>query len=183
MSKTYMMGDGKLTEEDRIALEQTKVGEDQILKDIQQRDQQNEEQRKRVTLEMLLQTKINPHEDRVLVWPDPVELRTEGGIIKPTEVVEKERPMMGTILAVGPAKKQEISHTNKLLLAILRFHENQHAGAYPVSGDLEREMEANIPLHPGMRVLYGRFAGTPTECPDTKEPLLIMRPTDIFANV
>jgi co-chaperonin GroES (HSP10) len=183
MSKTYMMGDGKLTEEDRLALDQAKIGEDQLLKEVQLRDQQNEQKKNKVTLRQLLATKINPHEDRVLVWPDPIESTTEGGIIKPKEVIEKERPMMGTVLAVGPAKKLEISHTNKLLLAILRFHENNNANSYPQSGDLEREMEAHIPLHPGMRVLYGRFAGTETLDPETKEPLLIMRPTDIFANV
>jgi len=183
MSKTYMMGDGKLSEEERTLLENTKAEEDTLMKDVQLRDQQNEARRKSVTLEMLLKTSICPHEDRVLIWPDPIESKTEGGIIKPKEVMEKERPLMGTVLAVGPAKRQEVSYTNKLLLAILRFLENTK-DCYPTSGDIEREMEyATTPLKLGMHVLYGRFAGTPTEDPETKEPLLIMRPTDIFANV
>lgn len=45
---------------------------------------------------------LNPLQDRVLVKPAEPETKTTGGIIIPDTA--KEKPMEGTIVAVGPGK-------------------------------------------------------------------------------
>ena len=52
-------------------------------------------------------TKVNikPLADRVLVEPAAAEEKTAGGIIIPDTA--KEKPQKGTIVAVGPGKKDE----------------------------------------------------------------------------
>ena len=49
--------------------------------------------------------KINPLADRVLVKPAPAEEKTIGGIIIPDTA--KEKPLQGTVLAVGNGTKDE----------------------------------------------------------------------------
>lgn len=48
---------------------------------------------------------FKPNEDRVLVQPAPAEEKTAGGIIIPDTA--KEKPQLGTVVAVGPGKKDE----------------------------------------------------------------------------
>jgi len=48
---------------------------------------------------------IKPLADRVLVEPAAAEVKTAGGIIIPDTA--KEKPQKGTIVAVGPGKKDE----------------------------------------------------------------------------
>ncbi len=48
---------------------------------------------------------IKPLADRVLVKPAEAEMKTAGGIIIPDTA--KEKPQKGTIVAVGPGKKDE----------------------------------------------------------------------------
>ncbi|MCE1168111.1 MAG: co-chaperone GroES [Sphingobacteriia bacterium] len=48
---------------------------------------------------------IKPLADRVLVLPSPAETRTSGGLIIPDTA--KEKPLRGTIVAVGNGKKDE----------------------------------------------------------------------------
>ena len=49
--------------------------------------------------------KIQPLADRVLIKPAPAEEKTVGGIIIPDTA--KEKPQKGTVVAVGPGKKDE----------------------------------------------------------------------------
>ncbi|MCK9421936.1 MAG: co-chaperone GroES [Bacteroidales bacterium] len=49
--------------------------------------------------------KIKPLADRVLVDPAEAEEKTAGGIIIPDTA--KEKPQKGTVVAVGPGKKDE----------------------------------------------------------------------------
>ena len=49
--------------------------------------------------------KIKPLADRVIIEPAAAEQKTSGGIIIPDTA--KEKPQKGTVLAVGPAKKDE----------------------------------------------------------------------------
>ena len=46
---------------------------------------------------------MRPINDRVLVKPAPAEEKTAGGIIIPDTA--KEKPQRGTVIAVGPGKK------------------------------------------------------------------------------
>ena len=48
---------------------------------------------------------IQPLEDRVLITPAPAEEKTVGGIIIPDTA--KEKPLQGTVVAVGEGKKDE----------------------------------------------------------------------------
>ncbi len=48
---------------------------------------------------------IKPLADRVLVQPAAAEEKTAGGIIIPDTA--KEKPQKGTVVAVGPGKKDE----------------------------------------------------------------------------
>jgi chaperonin GroES len=48
---------------------------------------------------------IKPLADRVVVEPAPAEEKTPGGIIIPDTA--KEKPQKGTVVAVGPGKKDE----------------------------------------------------------------------------
>ncbi|GAB1405919.1 MAG: co-chaperone GroES [Lentimicrobiaceae bacterium] len=52
-------------------------------------------------------TKVNvkPLADRVLIQPAAAEQKTAGGIIIPDTA--KEKPQRGTVVAVGPGKKDE----------------------------------------------------------------------------
>ena len=48
---------------------------------------------------------FKPNEDRVLVEPAAAEEKTAGGIIIPDTA--KEKPQQGTVVAIGPGKKDE----------------------------------------------------------------------------
>jgi len=52
-------------------------------------------------------TKVNikPLADRVVIEPMPAEEKTAGGIIIPDTA--KEKPQRGTVVAVGPGKKDD----------------------------------------------------------------------------
>lgn len=52
-----------------------------------------------------MEVKIKPLADRVVVKPAPAEEKTASGIIIPDTA--KEKPQRGTIVAVGPGKKDE----------------------------------------------------------------------------
>jgi len=49
--------------------------------------------------------KIKPLADRVLIEPAAAEEKTAGGIIIPDTA--KEKPQKGTVVAIGPGKKDE----------------------------------------------------------------------------
>ncbi len=52
-----------------------------------------------------MKVNIKPLADRVVVEPAEVEQKTAGGIIIPDTA--KEKPQKGTVIAVGPGKKDE----------------------------------------------------------------------------
>ncbi|WP_185868378.1 co-chaperone GroES [Blattabacterium cuenoti] len=53
----------------------------------------------------MMEVKIKPLSDRVLVKPDPAETKTSSGIIIPDTA--KEKPQKGTVIAVGKGKKND----------------------------------------------------------------------------
>jgi chaperonin GroES len=63
-----------------------------------------------------MSVKFKPLADRVLVQPAPAEQKTTSGIIIPDTA--KEKPLKGTVVAVGPGKKDE-SMTVKVGDAVL----------------------------------------------------------------
>lgn len=71
---------------------------------------------------------IRPLDNRVVIEPLEEETTSAGGIVLPDNV--KEKPMMGTIIAIGPGKALE--------------------------NGSRRDLELNL----GDKVLYGKYAGT-----------------------
>jgi len=53
----------------------------------------------------MTQVNVKPLADRVLIEPAAAEKKTAGGIIIPDTA--KEKPQRGTVVAVGPGKKDE----------------------------------------------------------------------------
>ncbi|MCB9016457.1 MAG: co-chaperone GroES [Lentimicrobiaceae bacterium] len=53
----------------------------------------------------MTQVNVKPLADRVLIEPAAAEVKTAGGIIIPDTA--KEKPQRGTVVAVGPGKKDE----------------------------------------------------------------------------
>jgi chaperonin GroES len=53
----------------------------------------------------MTQVNVKPLADRVLIEPAAAELKTAGGIIIPDTA--KEKPQRGTVVAIGPGKKDE----------------------------------------------------------------------------
>jgi chaperonin GroES len=72
--------------------------------------------------------KIKPLADRVVIKPEVAEEKTKGGIILPDTA--KEKPVVGTVIAVGPGKKGD-------------------------DGKIQ-PMEVKV----GDKVLYGKYSGT-----------------------
>lgn len=182
MAKTYLMGDGKMTEEDRLNLQ--KHYEELEARDRKwaQEQKEREKAKKEVTLAELLATEIRPQEDRIVVWRDKAKTVTEGGIIKPNEVLQNERPAKGTVIAVGPGKSNE-NLTQELLLAIL-IATDVDLNYVETAERLESRINTSTSNYkPGDRIMFGRFAGTPIDDPKTGEELLVMRPHDIFVKL
>lgn len=97
----------------------------------------------------------NPVEDRVLIMRDEAENVSKGGIIIPGNSAEK--PYRGHILAMGP-----------------ECFEN------PETGKRHKIIELEV----GMRVLYGKYAGSAIPTKDGEdgdaEKYIIMRKQDII---
>ncbi|MBW6490040.1 MAG: co-chaperone GroES [Lentimicrobium sp.] len=53
----------------------------------------------------MTQVNVKPLADRVLIQPSAAEQKTAGGIIIPDTA--KEKPQRGSVVAVGPGKKDE----------------------------------------------------------------------------
>lgn len=84
--------------------------------------------------------KIKPIEDRVVVKPDAAEERSKGGIVLPD--VAKEKPVFGTVEAVGPGRT------------------------------LENGVVAKPQVKVGDRVLYGKYAGADVKIDDREVKIL-----------
>ena len=74
---------------------------------------------------------VKPLEDRVLVKPIEPDTMTESGLYLPES--SKERPIQGTVVAVGPGKQ------------------------------LDNGQRAKASVKKGDRVVYGKYAGTEVE--------------------
>ena len=73
--------------------------------------------------------KIQPLADRVLIEPAPAETKTVGGIIIPDTA--KEKPLQGTVVAVGGGTKDEemvLKAGNQVLYGKYAGTEIEHEG-------------------------------------------------------
>lgn len=180
MSKNYYVGDANLSPEESKNVKEFTEAQDDKVKEIGIAQKAKEQDKKVVTLEELLATTLKPQEDRIIVWRDKADGVTAGGIIVPETVQQMQKPSRGTVIRVGPGKAND-NLTQEILCEILRVMEDK-TNRIPVSGDYDSRITTSTSNYkPGDRILFGRFAGTPVDCPTTGEELLIMRPSDIFS--
>lgn len=65
---------------------------------------------------MAKQTKLRPLDDRVVVQPVDAEETTAGGIVLPDAA--REKPQLGTVVAVGPGKMLDSGNRGELSVAV-----------------------------------------------------------------
>lgn len=179
MAKTFIMGDAAMSDEERENLKKHQEEQEKQNKELLEQQKKKETEKKQVTLADLLKTTLTPQEDRIIVWRDKAELFTEGGLLKPQEALDRERPFRGTVIAVGAGKSNE-NLTQELLLAILEANDGRSEAVVEFE---KRITTITSNYKPGERIMFGRFAGTPVDDPETGEELLIMRPMDIFVKL
>ncbi len=77
--------------------------------------------------------KLRPLDDRVVVEPVDAEEMTAGGIVLPDTA--KEKPQLGTVLAVGPGKLLDSGNRGELSVAV---GDKVYFGKY---GGVEQEVD------------------------------------------
>jgi chaperonin GroES len=95
--------------------------------------------------------KLKPLGDRLIVRAIEEEQTTASGIVLPETA--KEKPQMGTVLAVGDGKLDEDGKRIPL--------------------DVKKDDQ----------VLYSKYGGTEIKDPDSGEDLLVLRESDVLAKV
>jgi co-chaperonin GroES (HSP10) len=175
----YVPGEELTPEEKEEALKASQMSEDEKRQWLKKKADDAIANKKVVDF---MTDKFIPFEDRVLVFPDPVENLTAGGLYKPDSAVDKVKPMRGTVVAVGPGK--ESVNANAIVKALGYNADNiraQMMGDYPSwnSDDFNALINNNkINLFPGDKIYYGNYAGTEFVINDIK--YLIMRTADCF---
>lgn len=111
-----------------------------------------------------------PHQDRVVVLPDPSDYVLPSGIIIPDTATEK--PQSGVVIALG----SEISTTEALLAHIVAIR--MHIDSSYVPNTKDYYITESVP---GDRVLFGKYAGLEITVQDVK--YLVMRFADVIATV
>lgn len=100
--------------------------------------------------------KLKPLGDRVLVKPEPMEQKTAGGILLPGNATNKEKPMRGVVVAIGPGKRI-------------------------TQGDGEKRI-AIEGVEVGSRVFYSKYAGNEITLNFGEEDaLVVLREEDLLA--
>lgn len=100
---------------------------------------------------------VTPKSDRVIVMQVDAEKVSQGGIIIPDTALEENRPFIGLVVAVGPGTL-ETTLDGKI---------------YRIPMDIEKNS----------MVLYGKYAGSEWTDEETGNKYLIMRMTDISAEL
>jgi chaperonin GroES len=103
-------------------------------------------------------------DDRVIIQPDEANNMSKGGILLPDEVLSKEKPQKGTVVAVGPGKKATCDPPEDPML-------------WPVGGDA-RWFYIPTAVKVGDRVVFNRYAGVVVPGYDQ---FLMMREDDVLA--
>ncbi|HTJ52643.1 MAG TPA: co-chaperone GroES [Cyclobacteriaceae bacterium] len=155
----YMPVEPQTEEEKKVAQESYDASVQEKAERLKQLSEDKEEKQKAINF---MTEKFAPFEDRILVYPDPVEEKTAGGLYKPDAAIDKVKPMIGTVVAVGPGKANS---------TYMRTQNNKY----------DSVTTSEFPVHKGMRISYGNYAGTEFIIDDVK--YLIMRFADCFGEV
>lgn len=179
VKKFYGPGEELTPEEKEEVLKASQMSEEEKKKWLAKKSAEAAEKKKVVNF---MTDQFVPFEDRVLVFPDPVDALTAGGLYKPDSAVDKVKPMRGTVVAVGPGK--ETVNANAIVKALGYLADNEAAkaaGRNPswYGHDFDDLLQSNkINLKPGDKIYYGNYAGTEFVINDIK--YLIMRTADCF---
>lgn len=130
---------GKVTKHHFMPSEKETLTEDQRQALIDNENERTEKSRQEAeardeakkSVDFMTGVTFEPFEDRVLVYPDPVLEKTQSGIYVPESATQKLKPLIGTVVKVGPGKMNR-------------------------NGVLD-----SIPVKPGLKIAYGNYAGTP----------------------
>jgi chaperonin GroES len=152
MSKQFFMPGETLTDADKAAIQELEA------KQASERKELLDKRGLKESTVNFMDVNFEPFEDRILVYPDPVEEITAGGIYKAESAIEKEKPLLGTVIAVGPGKP-----------GVNYLDRNR------VQTNLQGIIDA------GDRIYYGNYAGTEFTINGLK--YLIMRFADCFGRI
>jgi chaperonin GroES len=114
-----------------------------------------------------------PLEDRVIILPEEANKVTAGGLHIPEN--QQNAPAKGTVVAVGPGRPDK---PHSVLVGFVKgdsFSETRQGDGWEPVYRLE-----SMPLKPGDKVLYGKFAGLEIKDPATEKKYLVMRLSDVF---
>lgn len=107
---------------------------------------------------------FQPHDNRILILPDPIEKtpeQTEGGVFIPDHLRQDVNHLRGTVVAVGPG-------------AFVDY-------APPAFGHNGWPRFTPMPFKPGDRVLYGRMSYTTLTFDGVDH--IILREPDIYGRI
>lgn len=179
--KQYMMGDTRLSEQEKQSMAQAQESRNEELK--KHLENQKKEEVKQHDWDKPFPWKING--DRVIIFPDPTDVQLPSGIIIPD--TGKERPQTGLVVAFG----DELTTTQQIIerlkniemsVAAIGRHLNIEETASLVSARIDGQEHIEAPvIAVGQRVLFGRFAGHPITVDEVC--YLIIRYADIFASL
>jgi chaperonin GroES len=92
-----------------------------------------------------------PNQDRVLIEPDQAKEKTAGGIIIPDNIKDKERPLQGTVRAVGLGR---ITEDGVQIPVQIRIGTRV---AYPKMGGVEVEINGKTHILAHEKDVLGTF--------------------------
>lgn len=168
--KHFAVGGGPLTDEEKQIAGESAAGALNQHKELLEK--QAEKKPELDVQKLIKEFPWTPHQDRVVVLPDPAEYILDSGIIIPDSVTEK--PQTGLIIALG----DDLSTQNLILKQVVAIREyidvEYKHGADP-------EEKAQHKNKPGDRVLFGKYAGIKVEV--ERVEYLIMRYADIIATL
>jgi len=114
--------------------------------------------------------KLRPLSNRVVVKPDPADEYTASGLHIPHVAQAAEKPQTGEVVWVGPGKVSEFPVL--LMMFELEGGRNEYATEF-------RRMP--MVLEPGMKILFGKYAGANIEI--GRDKFIILRETEVLALV
>lgn len=168
--KHYLMGGTSITDEQRKTNAQAHEGRTEEFKKHLEVQSDKKKDQAPVDIPTLIKTfPWRANEDRVVIFPDPVDMQLPSGLFIPDSV--KEKPQMGTVICVGEAVAANV----KILEHLIALR-----GEIDASYN-DEEQEPVFTNKPGDRVLFGKYSGV--EIVINEVPVLVMRAADIIATL
>ena len=166
--KVYSLGGNDLTPEQKKEASEAREKQLETTKDLLER--QSLPAQAHDVEKIIKNFPWRPHQDRVVVLPDPSEAVLPSGIVIPDTAQEK--PQSGVLISVGEEVTMSV-RTMEHLVAIRK-------ALYPKWDD-SSDAPYMTESKPGDRVLFGKYAGLEIEIEGVR--YLVMRFADIMATL